>query len=97
MFGKDKHSSLYCLSNKDEEKGFYCIDAGKVERWTPEKRNGEKWQILNQVWTKEVNIIWLSVYLSVPPSVSLHIPAYFVEAMMMIKKEIFQNINSGNI
>jgi hypothetical protein len=42
MFGKDKHSSLYCLSNKDEEKGFYCIDAGKVERWTPEKRNGEK-------------------------------------------------------
>jgi len=40
--GKDKHSSLFCLSNKDEEKGFYCIIAGKVERWTPEKRNGEK-------------------------------------------------------
>jgi len=42
MFGKDKHSSLFSLSNKDEEKGFYCIIAGKVERWTPEKKNGEK-------------------------------------------------------
>jgi len=34
--------AYFVLSNKDEEKWFYCVDTGKVERWTPEKKNGEK-------------------------------------------------------